>query len=452
PVIFISAKSSVDEKLRGLKMGAEDYLTKPVTADEVLAKVKLWLRVKAAEEALWERNRELSALLESSAVLTSSLDLAETLRRIIQVAQALLPSVCATIMLLNEREELIVSAHANFPQEWLEDLQSRPLKVGESLAGWVALHREVLSLPDPLSNSPHAYRSAHFAKKFGIVSYLGIPLTVGERLIGVLNFNSFENRRFTPEQIALISAFGQHAAIAIDNARAYAQIREAEESLSNLVENSQDAIISLDLDGIIRLWNGGAEKIYGHAAKDTLGQSIEIIVPDPSREEEKKRRRRMVSEGSPEVFRGSRRCRDGKIIPVLATWSLIRDNRGRPRAISLIEKDISELCRMEETIRESRRKLWGIIDGITDFLYVVDRAHRICQINRPYATYLQQSPQSLVGRLCYESLRGQQGPCPDCMVGEVLKKGGLVRGERKERTGEGQERIWEVSAFPILMG
>jgi len=452
PVIFISAKSSVNEKLFGLKLGAEDYLVKPVSADEVLAKVKLWLRVKEAEGALWERNRELSALLESSGLLTSSLDLSETLRRIIQVAQALLPSVCANLMLLNERDELIVSAHANFPQEWLEDLQRHPLKVGESLAGWVAQRREVLCVPDPLSNAPNHYRSAPFAEKFGIVSYLGIPLTVGERLIGVLSFNSFKDRTFTPEQIALISAFGQHAAIAIDNAQAYAQIRAAEEYLSNLVENSQDAIISLDLKGIIRLWNQGAERIYGHGAQEMVGRSIEVIVPDHSRQELQERLRRIGSEGSPEVFQGKRQCKDGRVTPVLATWSLIRDEEGRPRAISLIEKDVSELYRMEDTIRESRKKLWGVIDGITDFLYVVDKDHRICQINRAYATYLRQSPQSVVGRICYESLRGQGEPCPDCMLGEVLEKGGLVRSEREEMASDGQARIWEVSAFPVLMG
>jgi PAS domain S-box-containing protein len=123
-------------------------------------------------------------------------------------------------------------------------------------------------------------------------------------------------------------------------------MREAEEYLSNLVENSQDAIISLDTKGIIRLWNKGAEKIYGYSAEEMLGRPIEIIVPASSGKETMDRLERIVEEGRGEVFQAYRRCKDGRMIPVLITWSLIRDEEGKPRAISAIDKDISELSRM----------------------------------------------------------------------------------------------------------
>jgi PAS domain S-box-containing protein len=154
-------------------------------------------------------------------------------------------------------------------------------------------------------------------------------------------------------------------------------------------------------------------------------------------------------DGRAKAFQAERRCKDGHTIPVLITWSLIRDERGKPRAVSAIHKDISELARMEKLIRESRRKFMAVMDGITDFLYVVDKDFRICQINWPYASYLQQTPKSLVGRSCHETLRGQPQACPDCLVSAVLSRESLVRGERKEMGQNGQERIWEVSAFPL---
>ncbi len=184
PVIFLSARSTAPERAMGLGLGAEDYLEKPFANEELLANIELWLQVKKAELRLSERNRELSALIESSVALTSSLDLQQTLRTIVETSQHLWPSACANIMLLNKEDELIVTVEANTPVEWLEDLRSKPLKVGESLAGWVAQHQKVLSIFDPLTDGRYPYRSAPLAKKFGITSYLGIPLMVGQRLIG----------------------------------------------------------------------------------------------------------------------------------------------------------------------------------------------------------------------------------------------------------------------------
>jgi two-component system NtrC family sensor kinase len=93
----------------------------------------------------------------------------------------------------------------------------------------------------------------------------------------------------------------------------------------------------------------------------------------------------------------------------------------------------------------------AVIDAITDFLYVVDQDFRVSQINRAYAAFLNTTPQGIVGQICYESLRGQRRPCPGCMVPEVLERAGALRGERKERGSNGEERTWEVSAFPVMV-
>ena len=451
PIIFLSARSTAPERVMGLGLGAEDYLEKPFSNEELLAKIELWLRVKKAELRLSERNRELSALIESSVALTSSLDLQQTLRTIIETSQHLWPSACASIMLLNKEDELIVTVEVNMPEEWLEDLRSKPLKVGESLAGWVAQHKQALSLSNPGLDNLYSYRSAPFAKKFGISSYLGIPLMVGKRLIGVLNFNDYRDTSFSPEDITLITAFAQHAAIAIDNAQAYAQINEGREYLSNLVEHSRDAIISIDLKGIITLWNKGAEKIFGYPAEEARGRFLEIIYPEGTWQGEVKRLERMGRGGGDDAWRGFRRCKDGRLIPFLISGSLIRDGKGNPQAISVIHKDISELARMENVILESKKKLMAVIDAITDFLYVADQDFRVSHINRAYAAFLNTTPQGIVGQICYESLRGQRRPCPDCMVPEVLERASAVRGERKEKGNNGEVRTWEVSAFPVTV-
>ena len=97
------------------------------------------------------------------------------------------------------------------------------------------------------------------------------------------------------------------------------------------MEHSQDAITSIDLKGIITLWNKGAEKIFGHTAEETRGRSLEIIYPEGAWQRELKRLEHLIKGGGGGAWRGYRRTKDGRLIPLLISGSLIRDEKGDPR-------------------------------------------------------------------------------------------------------------------------
>ena len=112
--------------------------------------------------------------------------------------------------------------------------------------------------------------------------------------------------------------------------------------LSAIVNSSHDAIVSKTLDGIITSWNPGAERMFGYAASEAIGQSIRLIIPPELQEEEdyvldKIRRGEKV-----DLFETIRQTKDGRRLNIALTVSPIRDARGVVVGASKIARDISD--------------------------------------------------------------------------------------------------------------
>ncbi len=112
--------------------------------------------------------------------------------------------------------------------------------------------------------------------------------------------------------------------------------------LANLVESSDDAIITESLDCIITSWNRGAEQVYGYSTEEILGKPISILAP-PHLEEETRELIERVKKGERiQQYETLRLRKDGKIINVSITLSPVFDIYGKLTAISLIYRDITE--------------------------------------------------------------------------------------------------------------
>jgi PAS domain S-box-containing protein len=130
--------------------------------------------------------------------------------------------------------------------------------------------------------------------------------------------------------------------------------------LADIVENSDDAIIGADLEGVIHSWNPAAERMYGYTVAEACGQSIRLIIP-PDREEEQREVVRRVRNGERILpFDTVRRRKDGSPIAVALTVSPIRDGAGRIVGASKISRDITERQRMEREIHEVHQRLMGL--------------------------------------------------------------------------------------------
>jgi PAS domain S-box-containing protein len=118
--------------------------------------------------------------------------------------------------------------------------------------------------------------------------------------------------------------------------------------LSAIVESSDDAILSKDLDGIIQSWNNGAERIFGYTADEAVGRPILMLIPEDRHGEEPGILERIRRGERIEHYETVRRRKDGTLIDVSLTVSPIRNRDGTVIGASKIARDISERKRAQE--------------------------------------------------------------------------------------------------------
>jgi PAS domain S-box-containing protein len=117
-----------------------------------------------------------------------------------------------------------------------------------------------------------------------------------------------------------------------------------------IVESSDDAIISKDLNGVIATWNRGAERLFGYLEQEAIGKPITMLIPEQHRDEETRILERIRSGERIDHFETVRRRKDGSLVSISLTVSPITDGLGRIVGASKIARDITEQKRREEQI------------------------------------------------------------------------------------------------------
>ena len=98
--------------------------------------------------------------------------------------------------------------------------------------------------------------------------------------------------------------------------------------LASIVENSDDAIISKSLDGIITSWNKGAERIFGYSADEAIDQPITLVIPEDRQSEEREILTRIRRGERIDHFETIRQTKHGSLIAVSLTVSPVKDAHG----------------------------------------------------------------------------------------------------------------------------
>jgi PAS domain S-box-containing protein len=202
---------------------------------------------------------------------------------------------------------------------------------------------------------------------------------------GELNFRNFENGQLMPVLYNIFPVRGSSGAITAygtvtrnltENKLAEEQLR----SLASIVETSDDAIVSKNLDGIITSWNSAAERIFGYTADEAIGQPITIVIPEDRHHEEREILTRIRRGERIDHFETVRRHKHGALIIISLTVSPVKNSEGKVVGASKIARDITEQKRTQDHIATLAREAEH---RSKNMLATVQAAVHLSQANTP---------------------------------------------------------------------
>jgi PAS domain S-box-containing protein len=128
-----------------------------------------------------------------------------------------------------------------------------------------------------------------------------------------------------------------------------------------IVEKAADGIIFADKEGIIRLWNSGAEVIFGYSAEEALGQTLDLIVPEKMRERHWEGYRKVMATGvaryGSDVLAVPAIKKDNCRLSVEFTIVLVTDDAGKPQGTAAIMRDVTEKWQKEKELKNRLAEL-----------------------------------------------------------------------------------------------
>jgi PAS domain S-box-containing protein len=210
------------------------------------------------------------------------------------------------------------------------------------------------------------------------------------------------------------------------------QAARAALQLASIVESSDDAIISKDLDGVITTWNRGAERLFGYTAAEAVGRPVTILIPSERLDEEPRILSRIRRGERIEHFETIRRRKDGSLVEISLTVSPMKDSDGRTVGASKIARDITESKQAEAKLRDSERRLQELLAAIPAAIYTTDAQGRVTYYNEAAAELAGRTPVIGSDEWCvtWKLYRPDGTPLPhaQCPMALSLKEGRPIRG------------------------
>jgi PAS domain S-box-containing protein len=328
PVILLSARAGEESRIEGLEAGADDYLVKPFTARELLSRVSSHLRMAAIRREATEREARLRAVAENER------------RRL----QELLEQAPAAIGVMNDYYVRVTGRSS--AKDFLGKTIRESLPELEGSGFWELLD-EVYRTGKPFIGREEKAR---------------LRSSPGEALADKYFDFVYQPLRDADGQVEGVLV---HAVEVTERVQARMLIEEHHERLqaahlvsqrlAAIVESSDDAIVSKDLNGIVTSWNRRAESMFGYSAEEMIGRSILTIIPPELHGDEDRILATLRAGGKIEHFETERVKKSGERIEVSLTISPMRDETGRIIGASKIARDITERRKAERALRTTEK-------------------------------------------------------------------------------------------------
>ena len=206
--------------------------------------------------------------------------------------------------------------------------------------------------------------------------------------------------------------------------------------LASIIDSSDDAIVSKDLQGVITSWNSGAQRLFGYTADEAIGRSVTMLIPEDRIDEEPGILERIRRGDRVRHYQTIRRRKDGTLVDISLTVSPVIDERGTIIGASKIARDISEHVATQARLRESEERYRRLAEVMPVGVYTCAApSGSITYYNQHAARIWGRAPEPGVTdeRFC-GSLRlflpdGTYLPHAECPMAVALREGRAFRNE-----------------------
>jgi PAS domain S-box-containing protein len=338
----------MERALEALQAGAYRYLAKPLNLDELGMTIRMAAehrRLRVQLETTRQEKEWLETFLEIGRVTTSVLGLDEVLERVHSQVGRLMDASCLDVVLYDESSQTL-RFELGYDRGKREPRWERPISRGRGLTDWVIEHRQPLLIKDSTSQDSSVtpiQRGDHCR------SWLGVPLVAQDRIIGAITVQSYQPHRFDETHQQILATIASQVANVIQNARLYYELSAAKDRLDALIASSFDAMILIDQDNKIQIFNRAAEEMLGWPAQEMVGQTVARLHTDVDKARqilETVNRDGAISEWNVDL-----RHRDGSAISGLLSAVLIRDNLGQPIGQAGFIRDLRRVKLLEGRLR-----------------------------------------------------------------------------------------------------
>jgi PAS domain S-box-containing protein len=233
---------------------------------------------------------------------------------------------------------------------------------------------------------------------------------------------------------------------------------QARIELAAIVESSEDAILSKNLDGIIHSWNKGAERIYGYSAAEMIGRHVSSLVPPGYPDDTPEIMRRLRLGERIEHYETRRQAKNGTVLTVSLTISPVRDEKGHIIGASAIARDITERKRSELELRQSRQALQeselrfrSLVQNSSDIITILGADGSIRYESPSIERILGYSPEELVGKSAFDLVHPEDRARVMAIFEEHLPvRGSITPIELRFRHKDGNWRTLEATGNNLL--
>ncbi|MBD2086779.1 response regulator [Trichocoleus sp. Lan] len=331
PVIFMTALSETVDKVKGLNLGAVDYITKPLQHEEVLARVSIHLRLRCLTKKLIDQNIRLE-------------------QEICERKQAEAEREQAFIALQESEARFRCLVESNIIGIIFADFRGNITEANDAFLQMVGYEREELPTgglrwdeitppeyrhldEDAIAQFLSSGNCTPYEKEFISKDGRRVPVMIGAALM-------------EPSQPNVVG-------FVLDITERKQADRKIQEQAA-LLDITTDAILVRDLNNQILFWNKGAERLYGWKTEEVFGKNANQLLYKEISPQLQKNQNILAQENE---WQGELHqvTKDGKNIIVASRWTLVRDEEEQPKFILTVNTDITERKQLEAQFLRAQR-------------------------------------------------------------------------------------------------